>query len=131
MMKGLCAALMLLVMTGCIRGRLERPPQKQVFTFTHNVPKSTMKELVVGDELKFILTENSTTGYTWILEPEMKNVVTRLEHQPADSKLVGAPGKAIAVFAPKKSGEYVFVLKHQRPWESVPVEKMTVTLKVY
>ncbi|EKE01223.1 MAG: hypothetical protein ACD_21C00189G0005 [uncultured bacterium] len=72
-----------------------------------------------------IIKSNPTTGYSWLLKSYDANLITpigRKFYQPADRKLVGAPGYEKWTFRVKAAGFVVpqttsIVLIYARPWD--------------
>lgn len=85
--------------------------------------------------LELNLTANPTTGYNWYLSKYADRFfkLESYKYLPANTKLVGAPGKAVFTFKVKPSFHHApfithMVFKYMRPWESGSGAKKTLTI---
>ena len=106
------------------------PAPPPVFSFKTLSPdyKAKVKR---GGTFVFELEENMTTGYSWTASADPKLAEVRLEHLPASSDLIGAPGRARVSVRPLTSSPAVVTLLYIRPWEknkAEPAHRMVCTV---
>jgi inhibitor of cysteine peptidase len=74
----------------------------------------------VGQEFKFTLRSNATTGYQWVLAKPLDEKLVKLlgsEYKRLDSKLVGSGGDMVWTFQALAEGKAEIGLNYVRPWE--------------
>lgn len=86
---------------------------------------SEQLQLAVGEAKTISLTENPSTGYEWkaALEESSNLDAVRIDdlgYEPADSHLLGAPGKHSWRIVGVTAGKARLVLNYFRSWESAP-----------
>ena len=79
-------------------------------------------EVSAGDSLMVTLCSNVTTGYQWSETAVIgdNTVVQQTSHKfeaPAESDLVGAPGKEVWTFDALKKGTSIISMVYSQPWE--------------
>jgi inhibitor of cysteine peptidase len=92
-------------------------------------------ELAVGASLVIDLEENATTGYSWVVDGSVPDVLTAAEDEfqaPKDTGVVGAAGRHVFTYTAMKAGEGELTLVYARSWEKgvAPVKTFTVTVVV-
>jgi len=78
-------------------------------------------ELAKGGTLIVTLQSNSSTGFVWPETVELSNssVLNQTKHElvpPADSGVVGAPGKEVWTFKALEKGTCAINMEYSQPW---------------
>jgi inhibitor of cysteine peptidase len=74
----------------------------------------------VGQEFKFTLRSNATTGYQWVLAKPLDDKLVKLlgsEYKRLDSKLIGSGGDMVWTFQALAEGTAEIGLNYVRSWE--------------
>lgn len=92
-------------------------------------------ELGVGGSLTVTLESNATTGFQWTEQAVISNqtVLEQVSHQfkaPADTGMVGAPGKEIWTFKALKKGKSTVSMEYSQAWEGGEKAAQTFDLTV-
>jgi len=92
-------------------------------------------ELGVGGSLTVTLESNATTGFQWTEQAVISNqtVLEQVNHQfeaPADTGMVGAPGKEIWTFKALKKGKSTVSMEYSQAWEGGEKAAQTFDLTV-
>ncbi len=86
-------------------------------------------------EFTINLQANPSTGYTWLLQPYDKKVITfkNYDYRSSNPAMVGASGVAswkfklnLAAFMAPST--YTLTFEYKRPWEPQPGKKVTFTI---
>ena len=74
--------------------------------------------LDVGDILKIILTENSTTGYTWEVDGDLALQLQQAssEQKKTHKGSAGGSGKRLLIYKVVNAGNGILRLKYLQPW---------------
>jgi inhibitor of cysteine peptidase len=77
----------------------------------------------VNKPFTIVLESNPTTGYSWQAEfdPEYLKLSQSRYERPSSS-LLGAGGRQVFVFVPRRSGKTVIEMRYKRKWEPAPVK---------
>ena len=83
-----------------------------------------------GDRWYMDLEENASTGYQWSGDCDDKDVEVKIAHLPAESELVGAPGKASVEVCVHRGfdGPSSVNFEYRRPWEKAPLRSFSLQL---
>jgi inhibitor of cysteine peptidase len=95
----------------------------------YDTPKVPIK-VRVGESFAISLESNPTTGFTWNAEYD-SSVIEESKSRCfiSTSKAVGAGGKELFEFQPKRVGSTFIIMKYNRSWEPKAPRK-TLTFKV-
>ena len=88
--------------------------------FTEN-PTSMRNDfqIEVGDKIYVELCSNPSTGFKWIYEMSVDNVIKEegYDFEEPDSNVVGASGKEIWTFEAIEKGTTVIDMQYSQPWD--------------
>ena len=109
------------------------PPTPKRVTVTERDSGHTI-HLNTGDTLVVVLNSNSSTGYSWQLQPRKKGVLKRISTDQAASggNLLGAGGETILRFRAERSGHTRLHLLYRRPFEqdTPPAREFEISVSV-
>ena len=120
----LCA--LLLTLAGC---QSTPAPQETSFYSFNTLPSTLEATLKPGQEFRFELEENMTTGYAWQTSEKDLPCEVKLQHAASKSNLCGAPGSVLVQASSDKKGTFQFTLDYKRHWEKNPPYR-TLTVKI-
>ena len=90
--------------------------------------------IVRGQELRILLKENPTTGYTWhvVRQDSALLEMVKKDFLAPGGTMAGAPGKALFVFKAIAAGETELVLGYYRSWEGsdTAVDHFRIRLRI-
>jgi predicted secreted protein len=104
-----------------------------------NSPSATIDLNAVvpaGAVFSVVLYENPTTGFTWVRSPigdsgpAVKYLDTSYVQDPAPPNMAGVGGTRTFRYQAGESGSTTIAMSYQRPWESVPLQRVTIDLAV-
>ncbi len=92
--------------------------------------------IVKGSILKIILEENSSTGFSWVLDDGFEGIFSirddvgiNIFTDSENMTMVGAPGKRVFAFQSLDTGDAVFNFKYMRPWDPNSCDR-TISIRV-
>jgi len=76
-------------------------------------------QIEVGDKIYVELCSNPSTGFKWIYEMNVDNVIKEegYDFEEPDSNVVGASGKEIWTFEAIEKGTTVIDMQYSQPWD--------------
>jgi inhibitor of cysteine peptidase len=104
-----------------------------LFAMTQAAAAETLR-LAPGESAPLQVSENSSTGYGWRIDPQASVALDRVQitdegHKPGADK-PGAPGTHSWVIRAVAPGKGRIVFTYQRPWEATPGKKRQVEFVV-
>ncbi len=105
------------------------------FDFT-DVPGEIVVQRRVGEPVRFSISENRTTGYSWTAEWNTNECTVALDHRASERRknaplLAGAPGRLDVVVTSRIYTPARVELAYRRPWEKNKAPARKVKLIVY
>ncbi|MDV0440953.1 protease inhibitor I42 family protein [Methanorbis furvi] len=132
---GLVCAVLAVGIVGTAIAASHEPQDNNTTGITPELIVSVEKTATVsaGEQVKFIVPGNPTTGYRWIVtDADGLNVTEEFIQATQEEGMVGVGGWQVFVLTAENAGTYTFTAEYKRSWETdaEPVYTFTQTVVV-